>query len=304
MKVTLELKKRGNTVTVSSIPHPVVESVVERVRDAFLRGYVDYCWTVCDVDEDLSDAVAQALSGQRTEAEVLPWWTAMTVRVIAGARSSDNLNVRLGQREDIYLCYAYRLGSNGERVLATPPVPAYARDRMREVGTISNYWAYILMRYPDGFSSDVVTTFLREHDIDFTMCVERTEEGECTKLTLTPNNEEIPDSAEGVYSYRRQMLSLPNPKPGQDDVKILVRSQSVREVLPELGAAWARMKACRLLLLAPSGSGKDVLKDFFCAGVHPMWSETGGRTIELSLAGLSPEETIQAIRGREWHPPE
>jgi len=148
---------------------------------------------------------------------------------------------------------------------------------MLEVGTVHNYF-----RYYAAHSGSFRTGFLSQHTFVFDLTV--TQARNTTRVKLTPTKVDLEES----------VLSLPSRDDGTEEPAVLVSSECVQNALPDVGAAWAHMKACNVLFLAPSGSGKDVVTEFFCNGLAP---QLKGKVVSLSLAGLTSEECRLALFG-------
>ncbi len=272
---------------------PCVSSRVKRFQDEilnnlepFVQPYADYCAKYCGLELETAKARIRAHLHADPKA-ALPWWTAMTIRVIGLIHDNSKVKVSFEQRQGIYLCHVYK-EEEDSKFLLTSPILAAVRDRMLEVGTVQNYFRYYLAKEKE-FNFE----FLCRHTFVFDLTVTR--ENDTTLVTLKKEEEDDEKENDGIYAFEKWVFSLP---PTRDRTKeappLLLSSEHVQHVLPDIGAAWAQIKACNVLFLAPSGSGKDVLTDFFCAGLAP---ELRGERASLSLAGLTAEECRLALFG-------
>lgn len=308
-KVELQIKSDADGITVRSRrTKAAAKEYKDSAAQPFYDGYAGYCQRFGESSINSKKIKKRALASP-TRLDAVPWWTTMTAQVVdmiaeAGFPKDRELQVELSQCSDIFLCQVYELLKPGKLLLASPLLDV-TMHRLLEPLTVQNYMRFILgnPRSPTKVDKEQVEHFLGAHTIVLRL--------EISDLSTTSRQKDLRiglmlkplggptfkrNRKLGEYSYREQILSLPSAANMKKKIKLLVSSRRVREALPILGKTWALNKPSRILLLAPSGAGKEVLKDFIVAGLRPYIQEEG-RVEEISLIGLDPQECHRQLFG-------
>ena len=142
---------------------PCVSSRVKRFQDEilnnlepFVQPYADYCAKYCGLELETAKARIRAhLHADPKEA--LPWWTAMTIRVIGLIHDNSKVKVSFEQRQGIYLCHVYK-EEEDSKFLLTSPILAAVRDRMSRWERCKTTLGTILPRRRSSISSSCADT--------------------------------------------------------------------------------------------------------------------------------------------------